>query len=254
MLKGKSAMKKTVLTMIIIILLFIPILGFQKTKASNDGILLVNNQQAMEKLSHLSISEHLNEIIVLPTENYEMEEALQMIERISSIHPSILKSAAEKNIKLKLFVGPLTNQLGFTHLKGVVPRGHQKVTWDDIPGAGGSKMALAKIGFSEKGKNHGSVNLELHEFAHSIDKHVFRSLGDDLKFKKIWKIEASLLFPNQSYFTDHPEEYFAETFAMYYLDSETRLDLMTKAPKTYKYLKELESNDETDLQLAFTFH
>jgi hypothetical protein len=248
-------MKRTVLLMILTMLLFISILGFQNPEASNSGILLVNDHYAMDKTSHLSTTEFVKKIIVLPTEDYEIDEAVKMIERISTVHPSILKRAAEKNIKLKLFVGPLTSQPGFMHLEGVKPRGYQNITWDQIPGAGGSKIALAKIGHSDKGSSHGSINLELHEFAHSIDKHVFRSIRDDRKFKEIWKKEASLLFPNQSYFINHPEEYFAEAFAMYYLKEETRKGLLTKAPKTYSYLKELENRDESDFhQLASTFH
>ncbi|WP_456278698.1 anthrax toxin lethal factor-related metalloendopeptidase [Bacillus sp. AK128] len=246
-------MKKTVIIMISMMLLFIPILvGFEQTKA-NGGVLLVYDKKALEAITQLRTTEYVKNIVVLPTESYEMDEVVPMINRISRIHPSILKKAADQGIKLKLFEGPLTNQPGYTELKGVKPRGYKQLTWDQIPGAGGSKMALAKIGHSHKGESHGSVNLELHELAHSIDQHVFHSLRYEKRFRDIWHEEASLLFPNQPYFIDHAEEYFAEVFAMFYLNGRTKLEIVQKAPKTYEYMKELEQRKETDLQLAYTF-
>ncbi|WP_420535002.1 anthrax toxin lethal factor-related metalloendopeptidase, partial [Bacillus mycoides] len=49
----------------------------------------------------------------------------------------------------------------------------KQLTWDDVPGVGsdiGGKPVMARIGFSERGKGHGSINLELHEIAHAIDR------------------------------------------------------------------------------------
>lgn len=240
--------------MIIMMLLFIPILvGFEQTEASG-GVLLVHDQKALEEIAQLHTTQYVKNIIVLPTGSYEMDEVVSMINRISRIHPSILKKAADQGVKLKLFEGPLTNQPGYTQLKGVKPRGYKQLTWDQIPGAGGSKMALAKIGHSQRGESHGSVNLELHELAHSIEQHVFHSLRFEQEFRDIWHEEARLLFPNQPYFIDYPEEYFAEVFAMFYLNGKTKLEIVKKAPKTYEYMKALELREETDLQLAYTFH
>ena len=49
-------------------------------------------------------------------------------------------------------------------------------TWDDVPGMGGSHTVFVKIGASDKGNGHGSVNLELHELAHSVDHIVYGDL------------------------------------------------------------------------------
>ncbi|WP_246941868.1 anthrax toxin lethal factor-related metalloendopeptidase [Bacillus pinisoli] len=246
-------MKKTVLMMILLTFVFLPMFGFQRLEPSSGGVLLRNHESIMEVATHIPNIEHVKEIVVLPSEEFNETEVLLMIRQISHIHSSILEKAVNQDLKLKFFQGPLTSQTGFTHLKGVKPRGHEQLTWDDIPGAGGSKLALAKIGYSEKGKSHGSVNLELHEFAHSIDLHVFHSLRNDHDFLEIWKEEAVLLFPSNPYFIENPEEYFAEVFAMFYFEEHTQLELFNKAPKTYLYLKELPNREDTDLQRAFTF-
>jgi hypothetical protein len=253
-LEGITAMKKTIIIILLTMFLFIPVKVFQTTEASLGGQLLLNEKKLMEQVAKLEHSDYIKHIIVVPTVNDHDEEVVNMIERISRIHPTILEKVVENNIRIKLFTGSLTDQPGFTHLKGIKPRGYERFTWDDVPGTGGSKLALAKIGHSVKGKGHGSINLELHELAHSIDKHVFHSLRDDSEFKNIWKEEASLLFPGQLYFIDNPEEYFAEVFAMYYLGSSPRLQLYSHAPKTYHYLKQLETREEDGIQLAVSFH
>jgi hypothetical protein len=253
-LKGITAMKKTIIIILLTMFLFIPVMVFQTTEASFGGQLLLNEKKVMEQVAKLEHSNYIKHIIVLPTENYHDQEVVNMIERISHIHPNILKKVVENNIRLKLFTGSLTDQPGFTHLKGVKPRGYVRFTWDDVPGAGGSKLALAKIGHSVKGKGHGSINLELHELAHSIDKHVFHSLRNETEFRSIWQEEAPLMFQGQPYFIENPEEYFAEAFAMYYLGYYTRSELFTSAPKTYHYIEQLETREEDGLQLAVSFH
>ena len=46
-----------------------------------------------------------------------------------------------------------------------------------------------KIGASDKGNGHSSVNLELHELAHSIDSYVFNELRYNKNFLEIWNQE-----------------------------------------------------------------
>ncbi|MFZ3588723.1 anthrax toxin lethal factor-related metalloendopeptidase [Bacillus sp. DJP31] len=246
-------MKKTISTLLLFMLLFIPVLVFQRTEASQSGQLLKYEKKLKVQVSEFANSRYVEDIIVVPTEKYQKEEVLKMIERISRIHPTILEKVVENNIRLKLFTGSLTDQPGFTHLKGLKPRGYVRYTWDDVPGAGGTKLAHAKVGHSAKGKGHGSVNLELHELAHSIDKHVFRSLRSDPLFIEIWAEEAEFLFAGQPYFIDHPEEYFAEAFAMYYLGFFTRSELEVHAPRTFQYINDLHMIEKDRLKLALSF-
>lgn len=252
-MKGTTFMRKIYSTLLLFMILFIPVFTVQGTEASPKDELLRDNENIMKQLTSNSMRPYLQDIVVLPNEKINHQEVLQMINRISRINPSILEKLRDNHVRIKLFTGSLTDQIGFTHLKGVKPRGYIRYTWDDVPGAGGTKLVLVKIGHSQKGKGHGSVNLELHELAHSIDKYVFHSIREDPQFMNIWKEEAPILFPNQSYFINHTEEYFAEAFAMYYLGFFTSTELFIHAPKTYEYIKKLESDEEIGIELALSF-
>lgn len=211
--------------------------------AANSGILLesyMNGKQEKDApvFTHYS---QLKTIVLLPEGPFNQREAYGMIDRLGNIDYNILKRLNKERVKIKLFSGNLTDEPSASGLKGKKPRGYRdpKATWDNVPGMGGSRIVLAKIGSSEKGSGHGSINLELHELAHSVDLLGFDSIRTEPHYLKIWKEEAQLLFPGRQYFLSFPEEYFAETFAMYYLNSETKNELKAKAPKTYRYLAQL---------------
>lgn len=185
--------------------------------------------------------EHIiNDIILLPKDTFNEEEAEKIIARIHNLPPSLLKKIKDNGIYLHLFTTKLTDFPTTYHLKGLVPRGYTNgITWDDLPGIGGSHVVLVKIGHSDKGEGHGSINLELHELAHSIDTIVFNGIRSKQHFLKIWEKEREQLFPNQRYLTNFPEEYFAEAFAYYYLNQETRNYLRNKAEETFHFIASL---------------
>jgi Pro-Pro endopeptidase len=203
--------------------------------------LLKNVDIGMETSNQSYISRYLNEIVYIPKDNYNEQEVMTSLHYISRIPSPLLKEMAQKEINIKLFNGQLTDEPGFLFLKGKVPRGYElsSKVWDDVPGAGGSKTVYVKIGHSEKGQGHGSVNLELHEIAHTVDRHILHNLRHKEKFLTVWNEEKQILFPNQHYFLNYPEEYFAEVFAMYYANSFTRTYLKENAPKTARYLEEV---------------
>lgn len=183
---------------------------------------------------------YLQKIFLFPQSSFDEKESLQIIQSINKLPPSLLSKLVENDVKIKLFNGKLTDNVGAAYLKGIKPRGYNNgATWDDVPGMGGKQTVFVKIGASDKGHGHGSVNLEFHELAHSIDHIVYRDLSQDQKFKSIWSKEVRLLFPNQSYFINYPEEYFAEVFAMYYVNREQNQRLKNLAPQTYSYIKSL---------------
>ncbi|WP_174732927.1 anthrax toxin lethal factor-related metalloendopeptidase [Mesobacillus harenae] len=188
----------------------------------------------------LKSKNHIENIILLPEEEFDQIEAANMISRIDKLPDSMLEKIAHHRIQLKLFQGKLTDNPSADHLKGLIPRGYQNGTkWDEVPGVGGSKIVLAKIGNSEKGMGHGSVNLELHELAHSVDRYVYDAIRDDQTFVFVWKKESKLLFPGRPYFINYPEEYFAETFAMFFAGDEHTELLREAAPETYLFIKSL---------------
>lgn len=184
--------------------------------------------------------QHLNQMIILPKTLFDEKAAAGIINRMANLPEALLEKINQYDITLKLFTGNLTDNQTARYLAGQIPRGYQtQTTWDEVPGIGGSQVVLVKIGHSEKGKGHGSVNLELHEMAHSVDKLVFENVSKNKEFQLIWEEERGILFPGNSYFILHAEEYFAEAFAMYYLNEESKADLKKLAPQTYDFFQRL---------------
>ncbi|RFU61161.1 hypothetical protein D0466_19185 [Peribacillus glennii] len=159
-----------------------------------------------------------------------------MLSRLDNIPAKLLKQLYENGYNIKLVNGPITNEPEMEEFKGVTPRGWEGtgLTWDDVPGAGGNPV-IVRIGYSERGKGHGAINLELHETAHAID--YMLDISHSSKFIKVWKAEQKKVLKASYY--QYPEEYFAETFAMYYLSSASRKQLSAKAPLTVKFIKGL---------------
>ncbi|WP_223701942.1 anthrax toxin lethal factor-related metalloendopeptidase [Sutcliffiella deserti] len=217
---------------------------YWKVYASIDAIQLKSYHSPLLEsyLSELPNRELMNSLVYLPASEFSEEEAAQMIHRVSKIPAPILNVLVNQNVHLYLFKGNLTDVQGFEHLQGDKPRGYSAKgsNWENVPGIGGSKLVLAKIGHSNKGMGHGSANLELHELAHSIDRYVLGNVRLNQTYLSIWKEEAHLLFPEKQYFLHFPEEYFAEVFAMYYLNEKSRFEIAKNAPKTFLFLKNLE--------------
>ncbi|WP_017754357.1 anthrax toxin lethal factor-related metalloendopeptidase [Calidifontibacillus oryziterrae] len=185
----------------------------------------------------------VRDIVLLPENNdFDRESALNMIMRISQIDPVILSFLAENNLKVKLFDGNITDEPYFQKLSGIVPRGWDNgLTWDDVPGGCSSTLAAAKIGASQTGMGHSSINLELHEIGHLFERN-YPALKENLVYNSIWKEEAPKLMPSRQYFLDYQDEFFAEAFAMYYYDDNSREILKQNAPKTFELLYEIENN------------
>lgn len=219
----------------------IPLIGH--IQANETGISLKDFSQTTPFMQSINLrsADSLGEIIYLPEDGFDQQEVGAIINRLDNLPTPILAKINKAGIQVHLFTGKLTEQPSAAHLKGVIPRGYSgNKTWDDVPGVGGSKTVLVKIGASEKGNGHSSINLELHELAHSVDRYVYDEIRANPVFVEIWEQERDLLFPRQAYFLTFPEEYFAETFAMYYLGGETKQILKTKAPKTFTFIENLE--------------
>ncbi|MBS4176633.1 anthrax toxin lethal factor-related metalloendopeptidase [Lederbergia citrea] len=222
---------------IILPLLFIMVLyGSSFSKATYEGVLL--NESGLYQRLQLTSGQLIKDIVVVPESDFNEYEASKIINRIDHLPVSILQEIKRNKIKVVLFEGKLTDNESVAHLKGRNPRGYpETIIWDDVPGIGGSKQIFVKIGSSEKGKGHGSVNLEYHEIAHSLHHYVYNDI--DVDIKSVWELEAPILFPGQHYFLDYEEEYFAESFAYYFFSPETRNELKQHAPKTYTLLSRL---------------
>lgn len=223
-------------------ILILSVSFYNITQASVDGIKLedFNENTILKKSLANNYSNQLNHIVILPETSFNQLEAAKVVGRLSRLPDQLLEQIDKQGITVKLFEGKLTDNPTVSHLRGAIPRGYKsKTTWDEVPGIGGGKTVLVKIGHSEKGKGHGSINLELHELAHSIDHYILKDVKYHRSFLDKWEKERSVLFPGQPYFLLFPEEYFAETFAMYYFNSETKKILYERAPQTYEFIKQL---------------
>lgn len=231
---------KKLLLLLIFLSVSLSLMG--NSQASMGGIKLKDfpASSPWKKSLNLNADRELGNIFILPAEPFDEDETTKVIERIDRLPLTLIKKLNDENIKIKLFTGKLTDNPTARHLEGIIPRGYKtEITWDEVPGIGGARTVLVKIGHSEKGNGHGSVNLELHELAHSIDRHVYNDLRHHKQFLAVWKKEKNKLFPGQDYFLSFPEEYFAEAFAMYYCGGEYKEKLRTYAPETYQFLSEL---------------
>ena len=188
--------------------------------------------------------EVIDELITIVTKGeYDRTEAMKMVDRIRSIHTNLYQELINHGIVIKLVNFPITELEEFAYLKGEVPRGWEGTgqTWDDVPGAGG-QTSVARIGYSEMGNGHGSHNLELHEIAHPIDGIVLNDISESEEFLAI-HAEEQANFLNNNYF-EYPSEYFADAFAFYFLNDESRNLLKVRAPKTYEFIKNLGSPED----------
>lgn len=126
------------------------------------------------------------------------------------------------------------------------PRGYSTDTkWDSIPGVGATNNHPTIINITSLTKNHGSVDLILHEMAHSIDRYRLAKTFDILsqeysesrEFKQlIAKTPWNKLYEsNVEYYSKTPEEHFAEMFAQYFHSEESRNKLKSIFPEAFEY-------------------
>jgi len=229
------------LTVVIILFLIFSIYSFSAASVNGVSWSELPTKHTLKTSAILQENRGLQQLFLYPEGSFNTAGALSIIERVSYLPESLIDKLNQDRIKIQLFTGNLTDNAGARYLKGTTPRGYQNqdTNWDDVPGMGGSRVVYVKIGASVKGQGHGSVNLELHELAHTIDKRVYGGIHDKAAFLTAWEKEVTSLFPGQTYFHSYPEEYFAETFAMYYLNQEEREILKSKAPLTYLFIGKL---------------
>lgn len=181
----------------------------------------------------------LFKLVELPSGDYDTVAANRIINNLSRIPDSILSKLLVSGWKIKLINGELTDEPEYAYLKGVTPRGWEDtgMTWDDLSGLGGYPNVVVKIGYSDK--TVGGINLELHETGHAVDC-AFNYLSKKDSFIKIWKMEA--LFSDTcifDYVNKYADEYFAESFAMYFYHNEGNEKLKAQAPLTYELISRI---------------
>ncbi len=124
-------------------------------------------------------------------------------------------------------------------------------TWATVPGAGGSPYLTAegtdtptRFVINRLYEGHGSVNLVLHEFAHSLDA-IRRH--DGFSGQAAWQqltfqdsaFRGAMSALCASYCSDHSEESFAESFAVYYACPSTQQWLERRSPQAADWIGHL---------------
>ncbi len=239
-------MKRAIFFILLISLPIFPI--YQLVNASPNGVKL--STYTFHSITFSNQKPALGEMIYLPETAFNEAQVLLMINNLEKIDHNILKLAEKQKIKIILFQGRLTELNGLSRFKDKKPRGYSESdpTWDSVPGMSADRVVYAKIGHSEYGKGHTSISLELHEIAHAIDRYVFNNVRDNPLFTEIWKLEVNRIFPSQEYYLNYSEEYFAESFAMFYFSPETNKELFEKAPHTFSFIQSLEEEAEKRLK------
>ncbi|WP_138417065.1 anthrax toxin lethal factor-related metalloendopeptidase [Aquibacillus sediminis] len=193
----------------------------------------------IEKLSNADL---LQELVVVPNQSNQYQEVLDMVSRINQIDRSVLKLLVEQNVKIRLFEGALTDEPLLYYLNWNQPRGRgEGTTWENIPGSGGNWLISAKIGASDPGNGHGSKNLELHEIGHTVYNLLMTSPTYATAIQMAWEKEVTIYFPDNDYFTTYPSEYFAEMFALYYYDEDSKEKMKQITPLTYQLFQQLQT-------------
>jgi hypothetical protein len=181
----------------------------------------------------------LNKLIILPETDYDKIEVEKILERLKALGNDIITNTYDYGTRLYLINTKLTDHPDWLEYKGTSsPNG---VLLDELPGAGNvnkNKQAYSRIGYSELGKGHGALNLELHELAHLIN-YAYKEQSKTELFNNIWQKEKDkareMLMINGHY---DREEYFCEMFSYYFYSFETRRLVYYHAPETYNFMKE----------------
>lgn len=192
-------------------------------------------------MNTLEYSELVDKIVIVDPQYKNREETLKIKKELTGLSLGLLEKLRINQINVVIVDEPITNFPEFAYLKGTIPKGWENSgkTWDDLPGAGGERRVIIRIGYEDYLTGHGAISLTLHETAHSIDHFIYTNLSQTEEFQKIWKKEVASLFGSHPYYSNYPEEYFAETFAMFYFNENSKQKLKTFAPLTYTLFENL---------------
>ncbi len=120
-------------------------------------------------------------------------------------------------------------------------------SWSLVPGAGGFPYLHLpmRIVVNRIYDNNGSINMVLHEYAHTLDSTVrHRAISTSVNWSRIWVQNQNFILAMRhhcgAYCTDIPEEGFAETLALFY-SCKTNQDYISRQfPQIAAFILQLE--------------
>lgn len=113
--------------------------------------------------------------------------------------------------------------------------------WTEVPGSGGNPT---RIVVNRLYDGHGSVNLVLHERAHTLDQ-LLGYPSSQARWRELMSSSATLQFIGADcgeYCSNQPREAFAELFAIYYSCPARQAAMRGQLPSVAAYFRSLESS------------
>ncbi len=140
--------------------------------------------------------------------------------------------------KIIFFNGDLTDNPELNCLKGLVPRGWNKSSWEKAAGIHNLKNKIIFIGV--KGNYESMEDCGVHESGHCLDVY----LGNLISGKPLSETEELNYVlkkePPKNVYYNIPEEFFADGFDDFYRNYNMRRNMKRKFPMKYNYFKDLE--------------
>lgn len=186
------------------------------------GMIIIKYKKNVE--NQKNARKYTEKLIILPDKDFNPEIVENIRARIERIPSKILKELYNEGVRIQLINGSITDLPLLKEYNG------QK--FDDFNGIYYPGTAVIRI------DNNYKYAIELHEIGHAIDASLLK-ISTTEEFLNIFSKEAHAIFqsPNETYYSSSPQEYFAQTFCMYYYDSYNRKKLKRSAPETYKILQ-----------------
>jgi hypothetical protein len=175
--------------------------------------------------------------MVIPTLDDFNNPVVDLIkDGLTVVPPRYLKGIYDKQLYIRTVKGPITSIPEFRVIKELADN---KAYYEELGGAflGGFIIIRADSKYGEA--------VEVHEVGHAVDHILFKSISNSKEFIDLYNSEGKILFDQEAhkYFLQNTSEFFAEVFRTYYYSSRTRKFLKDRAPKTYKFMKELEHRE-----------
>lgn len=181
--------------------------------------------------------------IVQISRNIQPRDLVNFIYEFTKLPPSLLREAASTGARVHLLHGTgVAQDPSWTRDPKVGdPDWDNRAdtfdgrSWRTVPGSGGYRNTIpTRIVVNRLYEGHGSINLVLHEHAHTLDSlYELRGVSNSRQWRQLHEAEETRNFLDAmatDYEKGSREESFAELFAYYHACNETRWHMRWQAP------------------------
>lgn len=167
-----------------------------------------------------------------------------VLKEVSKIPAAVRADIEAAGKRMDLVLDNVTTHDDLAYLRGIpVEKWSSKTGWENVPGAGCGSGSCTVIAANSLHKNHGSVNLILHEHFHTYDAAAYklRKTGEAgygiSRSPEFLALHARTKWLT-SYSRDYPEEAFVESLASYFHSPRTRATLRLIHPEIYRFIQQ----------------